>query len=301
MWECGNHSDTAETLTEEEGDSSSSESDGAQDNNEHPNINDEYQKNEDVHVVTSASDSSGTPAEVSNLGSHCFKCLRLFNKASKPIKCEICNERCNRQINCSGLKKGKDLSWNCGMHVSTQNATVADDTDSNVADESLSNNEDPNDSGDPVEEMTRKAETESYKNTTKDDASISAEVITPGTHCQKCTKKFNKSSMPIKCELCNERCHRQTRCSGIKNGKARPWNCGAHDKSSCEGVTDPSDFVSPEKDLVEETTSGTHCHRCERLFNKISKPVKCQQCNERCHRQIDCSGIKQGVKDFIWK
>ena len=168
-----------------------------------------------------------------NNRSKCYKCNNNFSKSYVPLKCQQCDLHGHKQHKCSGIPKGTRYPvWNCGNHGEEEPAP------------------------DPTLEFPL---------------------------CVTCNIAVSATN-PLKCQDCERVCHRVPKCSGIKrnprkinNGLDGFWNCGNH-------------MYNP----------GSKCTKCNLSFDEEAETLKCEECEERCHRNFFCSGIKSRAKNKNW-
>ena len=96
----------------------------------------------------------------------------------------------------------------------------------------------------------------------------------------------------MRCQKCENRCHKQERCSKISRyGCLNSWTCSDHDVITAE----------PEKEQTSAKT-GDCCSRCNEPLRVGQPALQCtaNDCTTMCHKKESCSGIGRYSK-ALWK
>ena len=162
-------------------------------------------------------------SQTKSVKQYCDKCKKAIQITSTPLKCLDCDKVCHKYHTCSGiLPYNNTLIWKCEQH--------------------------------------RDAEHEVLK-------------------CSVCNKVFGNPLSSLQCQKCLRRCHRTPTCSKISKGSKYPvWDCGNHQDDA---------------PVINFNQQVSTCHFCNGLIKKNCGYFKCEECDNKCHKQTICSKIKQ--------
>ena len=224
------------------------------------------------------------PARIS-----CSVCEKTISCTSTPLKCPDCDALCHRYFTCSGIPTyNKNLIWKCQEHSAGENrraqcARCSGKFGSKSA---------------PLK--CQQCDLHCHKHTKCSGVPKGTRysIWNCGGHCSEepvpdptleypicvsCNIAVSGTN-PLKCQDCDRVSHRVEKCSGLKRNNRKPnagldgfWNCGNH-----------------------QYTPGTKCVKCKVNFEEECDTFKCNQCEERCHRGVHCSGIRSRQKNKTW-